>query len=36
MEQATFGDYVALARPSHWIKHVFIVPGIVLAMLLPI
>jgi 4-hydroxybenzoate polyprenyltransferase len=25
---------VALARPAHWIKHVFIVPGIVLAWLL--
>lgn len=24
-------DYVALARPDHWIKHVFIIPGIVLA-----
>lgn len=27
-------DYWALARPSHWIKHVFIVPGVVLAYLL--
>lgn len=27
-------DYVSLARPSHWIKHVFILPGIVLAALL--
>lgn len=27
-------DYVALARPGHWIKHVFILPGIALALLL--
>lgn len=27
----TWADYVAMARPDHWIKHVFIVPGIVLA-----
>lgn len=25
------GDYLAIARPDHWIKHVFMVPGIVLA-----
>lgn len=24
-------DYVALARPDHWLKHVFILPGVVLA-----
>lgn len=29
-----WSDYVAMARPDHWIKHVFIVPGIVLAILL--
>ena len=33
-EPARWVDYVALARPNHWIKHVFIVPGIVLALLL--
>ena len=27
-------DYLALARPSHWVKHIFILPGIVLAGLL--
>ncbi len=27
-------DYVAMARPDHWIKHVFILPGIVLAYIL--
>jgi 4-hydroxybenzoate polyprenyltransferase len=31
---AQFGDYVAIARPDHWIKHVMIVPGIVFAWLL--
>lgn len=31
---ATLRDYVALARPDHWIKHVFIVPGIIFAQLL--
>ncbi len=28
---ARFRDYVAMARPDHWLKHVFILPGIVLA-----
>ncbi len=27
-------DYVSIARPDHWVKHVFILPGIVLAELL--
>jgi 4-hydroxybenzoate polyprenyltransferase len=27
-------DYIAIARPDHWLKHVFIIPGIVLAHLL--
>lgn len=27
-------DYLAIARPDHWLKHVFVVPGIVLAHLL--
>ncbi|MEM8963236.1 MAG: UbiA family prenyltransferase [Acidobacteriota bacterium] len=27
-------DYVSLARPDHWTKHVFILPGIVLALVL--
>lgn len=29
-----FRDYVELARPSHWIKHIMMVPGFVLALLL--
>jgi 4-hydroxybenzoate polyprenyltransferase len=28
---ATWLDYVSLARPDHWVKHVLILPGIVLA-----
>ena len=31
---ATVRDYVALARIDHWVKHVFMVPGIVLACVL--
>jgi 4-hydroxybenzoate polyprenyltransferase len=27
----TWRDYVALARPDHWVKHILIVPGMVLA-----
>ena len=34
MTPATLRDYLALARFDHWVKHVFIVPGIVLAQLL--
>ncbi len=30
----SWSDYVALARPDHWVKHVFILPGIALAELL--
>jgi 4-hydroxybenzoate polyprenyltransferase len=28
---AAWRDYVAMARPDHWLKHVFILPGVVLA-----
>lgn len=31
---ATARDYLALARVDHWVKHVFILPGIVLACVL--
>ena len=31
---ATVRDYVALARVDHWVKHVFILPGIVLSCVL--
>ena len=33
-QHASWRDYVAIARPDHWIKHVFILPGIALAFLL--
>lgn len=33
-EPGGWRDYVRLARPSHWVKHIFILPGIVLAALL--
>ena len=32
--RATFLDYVRIARPDHWTKHSFILPGIVVAALL--
>lgn len=32
--RAGLADYVAIARPDHWLKHVFVVPGIVLAYIL--
>lgn len=32
--RAAWSDYMALARPGHWVKHVFIVPGVALALLL--
>lgn len=32
--RAGLADYIAIARPDHWLKHVFIIPGIVLAHLL--
>ncbi|MEL7061375.1 MAG: UbiA prenyltransferase family protein [Acidobacteriota bacterium] len=31
---ATWRDYVSIARPDHWAKHIFIVPGLVLAFVL--
>jgi 4-hydroxybenzoate polyprenyltransferase len=31
---ANLADYVAIARPDHWVKHVFILPGVALAQLL--
>jgi len=32
--RATWRAYVNVARPDHWIKHIFIIPGVVLAELL--
>src|SRR4051794_16170734 len=31
---ARFSDYLAIARPDHWIKHVLIVPGVAFAMIM--
>lgn len=31
---ASWRDYIAIARPDHWVKHVFVVPGVILAMIL--
>jgi 4-hydroxybenzoate polyprenyltransferase len=31
---ASWRDYVAIARPDHWVKHVFVIPGVVLAMII--
>jgi len=30
----TLRDYISIARPDHWFKHVFIIPGIVLGLAL--
>ncbi len=30
----TLKGYIAIARPDHWVKHIFILPGIALALLL--
>jgi decaprenyl-phosphate phosphoribosyltransferase len=30
----TISDYVSIARPDHWVKHIFVVPGIVIAAIL--
>jgi 4-hydroxybenzoate polyprenyltransferase len=31
---AGLSDYVAIARPDHWIKHVLIIPGVAFAMIM--
>ena len=31
---APVGAYIKIARPDHWVKNVFIVPGLVLALIL--
>jgi 4-hydroxybenzoate polyprenyltransferase len=31
---ASLADYIAIARPDHWIKHVLIIPGIAFAMIM--
>src|SRR5882724_3783002 len=31
---AKLADYVAIARPDHWIKHVLIIPGVAFAMIM--
>jgi 4-hydroxybenzoate polyprenyltransferase len=34
LPSAGFSDYLAIARPDHWIKHVLIVPGVAFAMIM--
>jgi 4-hydroxybenzoate polyprenyltransferase len=34
LPQGSWLDYVAIARPDHWLKHVFIIPGVILALVL--
>ena len=31
---AGLADYVAIARPDHWIKHLLIIPGIAFALIM--
>lgn len=31
--QSSFKDYVSLARPDHWFKNIFMVPGVIFALL---
>src|SRR6201747_1895026 len=31
---AKLADYLAIARPDHWIKHVLIIPGVAFAMIM--
>ena len=31
---APIGAYIKIARPDHWVKNVFIMPGLVLALIL--
>ena len=31
---ASIGAYVKIARPDHWVKNAFILPGLVLALIL--
>ncbi len=32
--KATFGDYLRIARPDHWFKNIFMLPGVVLALIM--
>ena len=32
-DKASFADYVAIARPDHWVKNIFMLPGAALALL---
>lgn len=32
-QRASFSDYVSIARPDHWVKNIFMLPGAVLALM---
>ena len=33
-QATTIGDYIRIARPDHWFKNVFVLPGVLIAALL--
>src|SRR5690606_29690985 len=33
VSQGTFQDYIQIARPDHWFKNIFMIPGMVFALM---